>query len=58
MSAATSVTGGSGSAFNDPFTNPSAWDTINLAGIQTAVTTHGLLKAVDGFDRENGWQEK
>lgn len=58
MSAATSVTGGSGSAFNDPFTNPSAWDTINLAGIQTAVTTHGVLKAVDGFDRENGWQEK
>jgi hypothetical protein len=53
-----SLTGGAGSAFNDPISSPASWDTINLAGVQTNVVAHGLLKTVDGFDRDNGWQEK
>jgi hypothetical protein len=52
------LTGGAGSALNDPISSPASWDSINLAGIQTNVVTHGLLASVDGFDRDNGWQEK
>ena len=58
MAAANPITGGAGSAFNDWITQPAAWDSINLAGTQTSVVTHGLLKEVHGFDRDNGWQEK
>jgi hypothetical protein len=58
MAAQKPITGGAGSAFNDWITQPAAWDTINLAGVQTNVVSHGLLKSVDGFDRDSGWQEK
>jgi hypothetical protein len=47
------ITGGGGSALNDPIRNPQTWDVIILAGVQSP----GICK-LEGFDRDNGWQEK
>jgi hypothetical protein len=47
------ITGGGGSALNDPLNNPQSWDTVLIAGMQSP----GICK-LEGFDRDNGWQEK
>jgi hypothetical protein len=47
------ITGGGGSGLNDPINNPQSWDTVLIAGVQSP----GICK-LEGFDRDNGWQEK
>jgi hypothetical protein len=54
MASASTLTSGGGSANCDPISQPQSWDYITIAGQQSP----GLLKEIDGFERDNGWQEK
>lgn len=54
MATASTLTSGGGSANSNPIDNPQSWDYVTIAGQQSP----GLLKEIDGFDRDNGWQEK
>lgn len=48
------ITSGGGSGNQDPISAPQSWDVVIIAGI----TSPGLLKRIEGFDRKSGFQEK
>jgi hypothetical protein len=47
-------TGGGGTALNNPYDKPQAWDTLTIAG----QVLPGIVYDYGGFDVENGWQIK